>query len=150
MRLTPKFYIGDKDKIVGAVANEDFSVLEELEDHGAFSDFDIHISPDELNHLFKIFITQLDKNQLEDNLNAEEYYFAKTDQGNFCLKDSLKNLIASCSGNDVHSIAKKWYNNLSDKIVEDSTMVEKAITDLVKLSKIAVKEKNDLVQVWFA
>lgn len=155
MGLKLQFFIGDKDNIVNAVADEDFDILEELEDQGDFADFSLHLSPKDLNVLINIISSHLsdDSFGLRENLDTEDCYFDENDRGAFYVKDMVKNLIAKTSEKDAAIYASRWYNKLSeeypDEHIGDSSMAEQPISDLIRICQIALKEDKCLVHVWF-
>lgn len=88
MGLTLEFLIGEKAAIVKAVENENFEVLDLIEESGLYSDFSLHISPTDLDLLFLVISDHLGKDpiSLRDNLDTIDCYSDHPDRGAFLSK----------------------------------------------------------------
>lgn len=156
MGLSLKFFAGNKNEIVDAIAKENFEFLEDLEDKMLFADFSLHITPNDLNHLVEIVSSTSGRVPLglREQLDTEEFYFDEADRGAFFVQDVIKTVFAQCDLTLAGQLAHEWYERLKleypDEALASNKEAVTAIEDMIRISKKAIENDLDIVHVWFA
>lgn len=154
MGLSLEFLVGNKHEIVKGIAMENFDVIENIEKFGLVSDFSLHITPSDLDILFKIIGQKYGSGSisLKENLDTVDCFCDFPDRGAFHVKQKIKELIACIPISEESKIASSWYSALENlyqsEEIGDSSDAKNAIEDLIRICKVAINENKDLVYWW--
>lgn len=155
MGISMQFVIGNKEEIIEADKAENYDFINDLGQKGLSADFSLHLDLSDLDFLADIVseLNNTDSFGLIDNLDSEEYFFSRDDDGgSFYVFPNIKDLFARLDNSDAKTIASAWYEKLSieyDQTIELNNDVIAAIEKMISICKKANEyPKQDLVFIW--
>lgn len=128
--------------------------MSKTETEGNLADFSLHIGLKDIDML--VYCASIIKSKkdigFQENFNLKKEYIDESEYGAIQLSSEFITFFSSINESDVEQISKNWFIEMSKeypteeiKVTEDA---KQAIRKLIRISKQAKLNNNDMVFLW--